>query len=58
MKTQLRNPLSPDEKLACTIRFLATGESYTSIQYQFRISKSAISLLVPEVCDAIFNARN
>ena len=39
-ETHLRNPIPPSEQLAETLRFLATGESYSSLQYQFRISKS------------------
>ena len=54
--TRLRKPLSVEEKLACTLRFLATGESYSSLQYQFRISKAAISLFIPEVCSAIYRS--
>ena len=52
--TRLRKPLSVEEKLACTLRCLATGESYSSLQYQFRISKAAISLFIPEVCSVIY----
>ena len=33
--TRIRNPLSPEEKLACTLRYLATGESYASLQINF-----------------------
>ena len=29
------------------------GESYSSLQYQFRINKGTLSLLIPEVCGAI-----
>ena len=46
--------ISPSERLALTIRFLATGESYSSLSYQFRISQSAISYIIQEVCKAIF----
>lgn len=52
--TTMRKPLSVAEKLACTLRFLATGESYSSLQYQFRISKSSISIFIPQVCEAIY----
>ena len=41
------------ERLTLTIRFLATGETYRSLSFQFRISKSAISYIVNEVCQAI-----
>ena len=33
--------------------FLATAEFYTILQYQLRISKAAISIFIPDVCDAI-----
>ena len=40
-------------RLTLTLRFLATGESYRSLSFQFRISKAAISYIVFEVCNAI-----
>ena len=54
--TFMCKPLSVNEKLACTLRYLATGESYTSLQFQFRISKSAICQFVPKVFSAIVKA--
>lgn len=53
--TNYRAAISPLERLLLTLRFLATGDSYTSLMYLFRISKQAISLIVPEVCDAIIS---
>eukprot|EP00111_Clytia_hemisphaerica_P003777 TCONS_00010849-protein len=50
----MRNPISADQKLAITLRFLATGESYESLQYQFRVHESTISIFIPEVCDVIW----
>ena len=46
-------PMSPAELLTLTQRFLATGESFRSLSFQFRISKSAISYIVQKVCWAI-----
>ncbi|KAL4101031.1 hypothetical protein QTP88_021052 [Uroleucon formosanum] len=51
-----RCPISVTERLSLTLRFLATGDSYHSLMYQFRISTQSISLIVPEVCEAIINA--
>ena len=51
--TNYRAPISVGEKLALTIRYLATGESYTSLSCQFRVGRSTISKFIPEVCRAI-----
>ena len=48
-----RAPISVGEKLALTIRYLATGESYTSLSCQFRVGRSTISKFLSEVCRAI-----
>ena len=46
--TQMRNAFSPREQLAVTLRFLATGEAYTNLQYQFRINKEPSTKLFLE----------
>ena len=51
--TNYRAPISVGEKLALTVRYLATGESYTSLSCQFRVGRSTISKFLPEVCRAI-----
>ncbi|XP_050693866.1 putative nuclease HARBI1 [Eriocheir sinensis] len=49
-----RKSLSPGLRLAITLRYLATGESYKSLQYGFRVAHNTISLIIPETCEAIF----
>ena len=51
--TNCRAPISVGEKLALTIRCLATGESYTSLSCQFRVGRSTTSKFLSEVCRAI-----
>lgn len=46
-------PILADERLVLTIRFLATGETFCSLSFQFRISKAAVSYIVAGCCDAI-----
>lgn len=48
--------IRPAERLALTLRYLATGESFSSLHFQFRISKAAVSYIVQEVCHAIYFA--
>ena len=53
-KTKLREPLQVGLKLAVTLRYLATGNSYASLQYSFRVQKSTICRFIPQVCLAIY----
>ena len=46
-------PIKSDERLGLTLRFLATGETFRSLSFQFRISLHAVSYIVKGCCDAI-----
>jgi len=53
-KPRARRPaLEAGLKLALTIRFLATGNSYKSLAFGFRVGPNTISLFIPQVCEAI-----
>ncbi|KOB78211.1 Uncharacterized protein OBRU01_02740 [Operophtera brumata] len=52
-KTRLRIPIPAKVRLAITLRFLATGDSYRSLHYLFKVSSAAISIIVQDVCNAI-----
>ena len=53
--TNWRPALEPGLKIAVTLRYLATGNTYKTLQYGFRVSNNTISLLVPETCEAIID---
>ena len=53
--TRWRRALSPGLKLAVSIRYYASGDTYKSLQYLFRVPHNSTSILVREVSEAIFN---
>lgn len=52
--TILREAVSPAERLAATLRFLAAGETFQSLEFQTRLSKSFLAKNIPEVCEKIY----
>ena len=53
--TWMRRALTPELKLAITLRYLATGDSYRSLMYGFRVAHNTISVVVRQVCRAIID---
>ncbi len=51
--TIMRSSISPGERIAVTLRYLATGETFRSLSFSFRIAHNTISGIIPEVCEAI-----
>ncbi|XP_015432526.1 PREDICTED: serine protease gd-like [Dufourea novaeangliae] len=54
--TQFREAILASVRLAVTLRYLVTGDTFTSLMYTFKISKQSISNIVPEVCEALIHA--
>nr|XP_049462188.1 uncharacterized protein LOC120956968 [Anopheles coluzzii] len=50
MDTNMREAITAQERLLITLRYLATGETFASLQYLFRVSKSSIAKIVKDVC--------
>jgi len=53
--THLRKCVSAKDRFAVTLRFLASGDSYQSLSYLFKISPQLISTIVVDVCNALKN---
>ena len=51
--TRFREAIPAEVKLAITLRYLATGDSFTSLMYLFKVSKQFISSMLPGVLKAI-----
>ncbi|KAJ8940778.1 hypothetical protein NQ314_010588 [Rhamnusium bicolor] len=52
--TIMRQALPVRLKLEITLTYLTTGSSTVFLEIFYRVSKSAISKFIPEVCDAIY----
>lgn len=52
-KTNMREAISANERLAVTLRFLATGRSFEDLKFSSIISLTTISKIVLETCNAI-----
>ncbi|XP_063925016.1 uncharacterized protein LOC135138913 isoform X2 [Zophobas morio] len=51
--TNYREAISPEERFAITLRFLATGDTYYTIGHSYRVGFSTVGQIVREVCEAI-----
>ncbi|XP_050307686.1 uncharacterized protein LOC126744353 [Anthonomus grandis grandis] len=53
LDTNMRQAISANERLALTLRFLATGRSFEDLNFSTIISPTTLSEIVMEVCNAI-----
>jgi len=54
--TRFRESVPAEMKLAITLRYLATGDSFMSLTYLFKVSKQFISSMLPGVLKAIIES--
>ncbi|KAJ8021812.1 Protein ALP1-like [Holothuria leucospilota] len=60
-RSRFREVISPEERLAICLRYfpfpryLATGESFHSLAFSFRVGVSTVSNIVAEVCSVIWS---
>ena len=54
--TRLRQPIPPAERLALTLRYLASGDSQQSMSFSYRIGRTTVSNIIHETCLAIWEA--
>lgn len=52
--TNMRKAISAETRLAITIRYLSSGDSYRSLMLLFRVAHNTISKIVSETCKAIY----
>ncbi|XP_069582421.1 uncharacterized protein [Ranitomeya imitator] len=51
--TPMRAAVPVEERLAVTLRFLATGRSLQDLQFSAAVSRPFLSVVIPETCEAI-----
>ncbi|KAJ8963117.1 hypothetical protein NQ318_018582 [Aromia moschata] len=54
--TIMRTAITPHERLTATLRFLATGRNYEDLKFSTIISPQALSQIIPETCEAIYQS--
>ena len=55
-ETQFRKSLTAAERLAITLRFLATGDAQQSTSFSFRVGKATVSNSISEASNAIYDS--
>lgn len=55
-QTIVRDPISARCRLEICLRYLASGDSMTSVSYAFRIGHNTVSKIVADVCDEIWRS--
>ena len=56
--THMRNAISPRLRLQITLRYLSGPASFSVLEDIFRVPKSTLSKIIPEVCEALWQELN
>lgn len=51
--TCMREPISPAQRLSCTLRYLATGVNFEELKFITAIAPQTIGKIIIETCEAI-----
>lgn len=54
--THMRKAISTELRLAITLRYLSTGDSYRSLMLLFKVAHNTISGIVASTCKAIYSS--
>lgn len=54
--TRMKTPISHEERLTMTLRYLATERSLTDLQFTTAISRQSLGKIIPETCKAIISS--
>ncbi|KAK0133483.1 Protein ALP1-like [Merluccius polli] len=52
--TRFRKAIGASQRLAICLRYLATGDSFQTISFSYRVGTATVGRIVPEVAEAIF----
>lgn len=53
-ESTFRQPISAEEKLLVTLRYLATGDSMQSQAFNFHLGRSTVSAIITQTCEALW----
>ncbi|XP_046862581.1 uncharacterized protein LOC124456087 [Xenia sp. Carnegie-2017] len=54
-ETKMREPISVDQRLLVTLRYLATGDAHTTIAANYRMSSTTVGRIIYETCNALWD---
>lgn len=54
LKRSRRECLSPEFRLAMTLKYLAHGGSFLNLSWEFRVGQSTVSKVIAETCDVLW----